>query len=261
MAWERTTLGRTGLEVGRLGLSAGYGRKLSAPMIEKSFEHGLNYLYWGSIRWANFGQALRNLKPRRDRAVVVLQSYSRIASLMHGSVERALRRIGYDYSDVLLLGMWNHAVPRRILDAALRIRERGLVRHIAISSHNRPLIPKLAANPDVAILHVRYNAAHTGAETEVFPQLQAGGVGPGVVAFTATSWAQLLSRKRVPAGERVPTATDCYRFVLTNSTVNVCMTGPKDDQQAEAAFEALRLGPMNDDEMAWMRRVGKAVHG
>jgi aryl-alcohol dehydrogenase-like predicted oxidoreductase len=261
MTWESTTLGRSGLEVGRLGLSAGYGRTLSTSMIERSFEQGLNYLYWGSIRWGNFGAALRNLKPQRDRAVLVLQSYSRIAALMHGSVERALRRIGYDYSDVLLLGMWNHAVPTRILDAARRVRDRGLVRHIAISSHNRPFIPKLAANPDIGILHVRYNAAHTGAETEVFPQLSTDGARPGVVVFTATSWAQLLSRKRVPAGERVPTAADCYRFVLTNSAVDVCITGPKDDRQAAAAFEALRLGPMSDDEMAWMRRVGKAVHG
>ena len=82
-----------------------------------------------------------------------------------------------------------------------------------------------------------------------------------MVSFTATSWAQLLSRKRLPAGERVPTAADCYRFVLANSAVDVCMTGPKDDQQATAALDALRLGPMSDDEMAWMRRVGKAVHG
>ncbi|MGA2184273.1 MAG: aldo/keto reductase [Bryobacteraceae bacterium] len=261
MTWERATLGRTGLEVGRVGLSAGYGRTLSASVVERSFEHGLNYLYWGSIRWRTFGRALANLKPQRDRMVLVLQSYSRIASLMHGSVERALRRIGYDYSDVVLLGMWNRAVPARILDAARRLRERGLVRHIAVSSHNRPFIPSLAANPDIGILHVRYNAAHTGAETEVFPQLPRDGARPGVVSFTATSWAQLLSRKRLPAGERVPTAADCYRFVLANSAVDVCMTGPKDDQQATAALDALRLGPMSDDEMAWMRRVGKAVHG
>jgi aryl-alcohol dehydrogenase-like predicted oxidoreductase len=107
---------------------------------------------------------------------------------------------------------------------------------------------------------VRYNAAHPGAETEVFPHLQQDGTRPGVVVFTATSWAQLLSAKRAPAGERVPSATDCYRFVLANPAVDVCITGPRDDEQAKAALEALRLGPLSDEEMAWMRRVGKAVH-
>ena len=254
-------MGRTGLEVGRLGLSAGYGRKLSTAMVERCFEQGLNYLYWGSIRWGTFGRALSNLKPQRDRAILVLQSYSRLASLMHGSVERALKRIGYDRADVLLLGMWNRHVPTRILDAARRVRERGLVRHIAVSSHNRTLIPRLAAEPDVEILHVRYNAAHPGAETEVFPHLPAGSERPGVVTFTATSWTELLNRKRVPAGERVPTAADCYRFVLSNPAVDVCIAGPKDDEQAAAALDAIRLGRMSDEELAWMRRVGKAVHG
>jgi aryl-alcohol dehydrogenase-like predicted oxidoreductase len=261
MVWERTTLGKTGLDVGRIGLSAGYGRTLSASVVEQSFEHGVNYLYWGSIRWPSFGRALQNLKPQRERVVLVLQSYSRIAALMHGGVERALRRIGYDHSDVLLLGMWNRWVPERILDAARTLHERGLVRHIAVSSHNRKLIPRFAVDKDVDVLHVRYNAAHPGAESEVFPYLPSNGARPGVVSFTATSWAQLLNGKRVPAGERVPTAADCYRFVLTNSAVDVCITGPKNDQQAAAALEALRLGPLSDDEMAWMRRVGKAVHG
>jgi len=41
----------------------------------------------------------------------------------------------------------------------------------------------------------------------------------------------------------------------------VCMTGPKDTAQTEQALEALRLGPMNEEELAWMRRVGRTVSG
>ena len=257
--WVRTTLGRTGLPVGRLGLAAGYGA--SVRMVERAFEHGINYLYWGSFRRGAYGQALRNLKPQRDRLVLVLQSYSRVAALVPWSVERALRAVGYDYADVLLLGLWNHEVSPRIFDAALRVRERGLVRNIAISTHNRPLAPLLAGNGDVSILHVRYNAAHTGAEKEIFPALAARGERPGIVSFTATSWRQLLDPKRMPKGERTPRAADCYRFVLTNPDVDVCLTGPKNDEQAEAAFEAMQKGPMSAEELAWMRRVGTAVHG
>jgi hypothetical protein len=39
------------------------------------------------------------------------------------------------------------------------------------------------------------------------------------------------------------------------------MTGPKDAAQMEHALEALRLGPMSEDEIEWMRRVGRAVSG
>jgi aryl-alcohol dehydrogenase-like predicted oxidoreductase len=110
-------------------------------------------------------------------------------------------------------------------------------------------------------LHVRYNAVHPGAETEVFPQLPAEAQRPGVVAFTATSWGQLLKSGKLPAGEKRPTGADCYRFAMSNPAVDVCISGPSNADQAKEALRALELGPMSADELAWMHRVGKAIHG
>jgi aryl-alcohol dehydrogenase-like predicted oxidoreductase len=239
-------------------MAAGYG--VPAAAVERAFERGVNYLYWGSVRRGPFGQALRNLKPQRERMVLVLQSYSRVAALMAPSVEMALRKLNFDYADVLLLGLWNHQPPPRILEASAKLRERGLVRHIAISTHHRPLVAELNADPGVGIVHVRYNAVHKGAEREVFPLLQSNGSNPGIVAFTATSWRQLMNPKKMPPGERVPTAADCYRFVLSNSSVDVCMTGPSKAAHVDEAVRATELGPMNDDELAWMRRVGDFIY-
>ena len=255
---EKRILGRTHLEVGLLGMAATYG--VPARAVEQAFERGVNYLYWGSFRRGPFGHAIRNLKPQRDRMVLVLQSYSRVAALMKPSIEIALRKLGFEYADVLLLGLWNHQPPPRILDASRRLRERGLIRNIAISTHHRPLVSSLSGDADVGIVHVRYNAVHTGAEREVFPLLPGNGNRPGMVAFTATSWSQLLDPKRVPPGERVPTATDCYRFVLSNPAVDVCMTGPANEAHATEALRALELGPMSVEELAWMRRVGDFIH-
>src|SRR4029077_2263985 len=148
----------------------------------------------------------------------------------------------------------------RILDASRRLRERGLIRHIAISTHHRPLVSDLSADPDIGIVHVRYNAVHPGAEREVFPLLAANGNRLGMVAFTATSWRQLLNSRRVPPGELVPTAADCYRFVLSHPAVDVCMTGPANEAQAAEALGAIELGPMRPDELAWMGRVGDFIH-
>ena len=170
--------------------------------------------------------------------VQVLQSYTRVAALIQPSVEIALR----------------------ILDAGRRLRERGLIRNVAISTHHRPLVSSLSANLDIGIVHLRYNAVHTGAEREVFRQIARNGNRPGVVAFTATSWRQLLDPTRVAPGERVPTATDCYRFVLSNPAVDVCLTGPASEAQAGEAPRAIELGPMSAKELAWMRRVGDFIH-
>ncbi|HXM43129.1 MAG TPA: aldo/keto reductase [Bryobacteraceae bacterium] len=176
------------------------------------------------------------------------------------SLERALRALRFDYTDALLLGLWNGAPPPRILDACRKLRDRGLVRYLAVSTHNRPLIARLAADPQFDIFHVRYNAVHRGAEREVFSQLPARNP-PGLVSFTATSWRQLLGHKRIPPSEKIPTAADCYRFVLTQPAVNICIAGPSDAVQFGQALDALTQGPMSDDEVAWMRRVGDAIYG
>jgi predicted aldo/keto reductase-like oxidoreductase len=65
----------------------------------------------------------------------------------------------------------------------------------------------------------------------------------------------------LPKNERAPTATDCYRYVLSRPEVDVCLTGPADAPQMDEALEALRRGPMTEDELAWMQRVGRAVAG
>ncbi|MBI4902031.1 MAG: aldo/keto reductase [Acidobacteria bacterium] len=245
------TLGRCGLVAGALGIGASYG--VPAAAVEEAFHRGVNYLYWGSIRRDGFAQAVRNLRSHRSRAVLVLQSFSRIARLMQRSVEKGLRTIGYDHADVLLLGYWNSPVPGRILDGARELRRRGLVRYLAVSSHNRPLLAKLANSSDFDIVHLRYNAFHRGAEQDIFPHLPAGG--PGVVAYTATCWGRLLNPARIASGERIPTAADCYRFALSHPAVNLCMTGPASMQECRDGLKALEAGPMDEEELAWMRRI------
>jgi aryl-alcohol dehydrogenase-like predicted oxidoreductase len=257
-SFHRTVLGRTGLEVCRLGVAASYG--VPAAAVERAFHQGVNYFYWGSRRSQAFGQAIRNLAPHRSRFVLVVQSYSRLGSLVSWSVERALRELRLDYTDILLLGLWNRPVPARIADACRRVKERGLVRFLAISTHRRPLVPNLVDHSDFDVFHLRYNAVHTGAERDVFPHLPAENR-PGIVSFTATNWRQLLGHRRIPKTERIPTASDCYRFVLTNPAVDVCLSGPANAEQMDHAVTALRRGPLSEVEQTWMRRVGRAIYG
>lgn len=268
VSFERAILGRTGLEVGRLGVASGYG--VPGAAVEEAFERGVNYMFWGSRRSQSFGAALKHLRPQRERIVLVVESYTRVGSLLSTSLERALRTLGFDYTDVLLLGLWNKLVPARILDAAQKLKQRGLARFLGVSTHKRSLVPRIAAGHDFDVVHYRYNAAHPGAEQDIFPHLPETSR-PGLVAFTATSWRQLLGQAplqgilpgthRIPKSERVPSATDCYRYVLTRPEVDVCVAGPANAAQMQQALEALTLGPMTGDQFEWMRRVGRAVAG
>ena len=256
----RVALGRSDLQVSPLGVSGGMG--VDAQSLRRALDRGVNYWYHGSLRRAGMTQAVRELVAagRRDELVIVLQSYARWGWHLERSVARGLRQIGIDHADVLLLGMYNKAPSERILERVDRMRDKGMFRHLAISGHERPAFVGYAADPRYRIVHIRYNAAHPGAEADVFPHVPAPSR-PGVVAYTATSWGQLLQSKRMPAGEMPLRARDCYRFVLSNPDFNVCMTGPKNAAQMDEALAALDAGPLSPEESKRIRRIGLHVSG
>lgn len=256
-SWERVPFGSTGMRVTPLGLGSHFG--LLARDVERAVERGVNYIYWGTRRRPSFAEAVRNLGPaRREDLVLVVQSYTRLSALMRPSLERALRELRTDYVDLLLLGWWNAPPPRKILDAALALKAAGKARAILISCHHRPTFEAFIDDPAYDGIMVRYNAAHPGAEREVFPRLSRRR--PGVVSYTATRWGSLLDPRFLPPGEPVPRPSDCYRFALSNPHVDVCLAGPSDAAQLDEALATLDRGPLAEDEMAWMRRVGAHVH-
>jgi aryl-alcohol dehydrogenase-like predicted oxidoreductase len=256
----RIALGRTGLRVGPLAVSGGYG--VDARSLRRAFDRGVNYWYHGSIRRPGMRDAVRELVAagQRDELVLVLQTYTRFPWHMEWSVARGLKQLGVDHADVLLLGWFNSAPREALLERAERMRERGMFRHLAISSHERPAFVGFANDPRFGALHIRYNAAHPGADHDVFPHVAVEGR-PGIVAYTATAWGKLLRAGSVPAGEPPLRARDCYRFVLSNPNFNVCMTGPRNAEELDEALSTIDAGALDEGEMARLRRIGQHVHG
>jgi aryl-alcohol dehydrogenase-like predicted oxidoreductase len=259
---SKVPLGRTGLMVSRLGLGSSYPAPKQA--YREAFDRGVNYFYWGSRRTEPMRDALRELLPQhRDELVIVIQSYARFGALVKRSLRKALRELGVDRADVLLLGWFNSAPAARIIDAAAELQHEGLVGHVALSGHHRPLFPTLIDDPRYGVWHVRYNAVHRGAERDVFPSLDGRNVSarPGVVTYTTTRWGHLCDPRRTPPGEKTPSGTDCYRFALSDEHVDVAIAGPGSEAQMQEALRALDLGLMSADEVAWMRRVGDHIYG
>jgi aryl-alcohol dehydrogenase-like predicted oxidoreductase len=155
------------------------------------------------------------------------------------------------------LSWWNGPQPERILEAGRRLREKGKARHLMVSCHNRPMFERFIKDETFDGIMVRYSAAHTGAEREVFPHLSARR--PGVVAFTATRWGTLVDPRAMPPGETPPRASDCYRFALSSPFVDVTLSGPKNEAELDEALVALEKGPLDEDEMARMRTIGAHV--
>lgn len=254
--WNQVTFGETGLKVSALGLGSSYG--LSGTDVERAFDRGVNFMFWGARRRDSFGEGIARVAARRrDDVVIAIQTYARVAATMETSVDCALRTLGVDHVDLLCLAWWDHVPAESIVDVARNLKQKGKARHLMVSCHDRPTFDRHLDVAGIEAMMVRYNAGHPGAERDVFPLL--GERKPGVLAFTATRWGSLLDPALTPKGERTPSATDCYRFALTNPHVHATLAGPRNGVELDQAMAALDRGPMTADEVAWMKRVGAHV--
>ena len=138
-------------------------------------------------------------------------------------------------------------------------KEVGLIKAVALSGHNRLLFHQLEKDKKIDIYHIRYNAVHRGAEKEVFQSLSDSD-DPGIVTFTTTRWTGLLNPKNLPPGEDPVKPADCYRFVLSHPRVHVAICGPNSPEQLREDLKALDEGPMPDEELERMRKIGDYIY-
>jgi aryl-alcohol dehydrogenase-like predicted oxidoreductase len=243
----------------RLGLATNYG--VDGKDLEWALEQGMNYVFWTP----NARKVTTSLKAalKRNRESIVLATGPTIG-FFGGSIkaacERLLKKLEADYIDVLQL-FWlgrTSAWTASTIDALISLRESGMVRCIGASMHDRKRAGKLAEESPLDMLMIRYNAAHPGAEQDIFLFLAKRR--PAIVAYTATRWGGLLKRPKGWDGP-VMSAGDCYRFCLSNPHVDLVLTGPKNGQQLREDLHDLKeKGPLSEQEMRWIREFGQVVH-
>jgi aryl-alcohol dehydrogenase-like predicted oxidoreductase len=251
----------------RMGLAGNYGA--TSDDVRWGAERGMNYWVWGAS-YGKVAAGIRDVIARdRDHHVVAMLGMAVAGWQVRRSVEGALRSLKTEYLDVFKLG-WLGVTSREsdgIYDALLKLKAEGKLRAIGTSIHDRPRAGRLAEDSPVDLLMIRYNAKHPGAERDIFPHLAARN--PGVVAYTALAWGQLVRPVKGiemppwPGGGATPpplTPELCYRFALTNPHVHVVLTGPRDRAQLEENLRALEQGPLPPEELAWVRQYGAELH-
>jgi aryl-alcohol dehydrogenase-like predicted oxidoreductase len=262
-SFTRVHVPALGRSVFRLGLACNYG--IDARGFEAALERGVDYVFWTSRRTGHLRESLRQALRRRRESLTVASgpSIAYFGGNVRRGAERLLRELGTDYIDALHL-FWlgtTSALTEGTVEVLQKLKAEGKIRAIAVSIHDRPRAGQLVAGSPIDLFMLRYNAAHPGAERDVFPHFPPPPKPrPAIVAYTATSWRKLLSSPRRWTGP-VMTAGDCYRFCLSSPHVDVTLTGPKTQQQLEESLSALERGPLSADEDRWMRAFGRAVHG
>lgn len=246
--------------VHRLGLAFDNG--IEPEGIEAALDRGVNYLFWlNTGKRAAHEVVKAALKRNREEYVFAGgASWGFFAGSLRRAAERLLRSFELEYLDVFQLywlgtmSAWTASVKQELV----KLREEGLVRAIGVSIHDRKRAAELAVESPLDLLMVRYNAAHPGAETDLFPSFAKRR--PITVAYTATSWRKLITP---PEGwdDRAMTPGECYRFCLTSPHVDVVLSAADNRRQLEENLDAMGKGPLIPEEDEWIRRFGDHVHG
>ncbi|MFO0618792.1 MAG: aldo/keto reductase [Polyangiaceae bacterium] len=249
-----------GKKVFRLGLATNYG--IDEDGVRAAIDRGVNFFLWTSRGDKGLRAPLRGaLGERREDVVVAgFATLGYFGWTVRRAADKLLRALGTDYLDVLLLG-WvgvGSALTDATQEELVKLRETGKVRAIGCSIHDRARAGKLAADSPLDLLMIRYNAAHPGAERDIFPHKR--DKTPSILAYTATDWRKLLKK---PSGWDGPVMTgpDCYRFQLSSPHVDLALTGPKTRAELEENLDGLAKGPLEPAEAEWMRAFGRVVHG
>ncbi len=257
----QTTLGATQLQVCRLGLSASYwpGKKT----VYRAIDEGVNYFFAYGFD-EQMMSVLRDLfKKERQRYVVATGAYNLLFTHQNllKTLDKRLRQLKTDYIDIFLfLGVMKpQHFPTHLREELRHLRETGKVRFVGMSCHDRQFAGSLASDGELDVFMIRYNAAHRGAEQDIFPYVTLHN--PGIVSYTATRWSYLIRRsKNWPEDRPIPTPGLCYRFVLSNPNVHVCLTAPTNMEQLEENIAEVQKGPLNQSERSLIEEYGDVVH-
>jgi len=257
----QTTLGRIGARIHRVGLSATY--RPGTRTIQRALDEGINLLFCFGID-SQMVSVIREIPPaRRERYTIVTGAYNFIWGYpnLRRTLEKRLRQLRTDYIDAFLfLGVTKpKEMPDEIFEEFARFKEEGKIRAAGLSTHDRAFAGELAKRGAVDLLMIRYNAAHRGAERDVFPFLQPHN--PAVISYTSTRWTYLMrAPKGWPKESPVPTAPMAYRFVLSNPDIHACLMAPASEKQFVENLAGIRKGPLSEEEMRFMRDFGDHVY-
>ncbi len=177
--------------VHRMGIALNYG--IDEAGFRAALDRGMNYIFWSPRNKRLTGAVREALKRDRERYVLATGPlFGFFGGSVRSACERALKVLQTDYLDLFQLNWLSKmsAWTEGTVSQLVKLKEEGKVRALGVSIHDRPRAGRLAEDSPLDLLMIRYNAAHPGAERDIFPHLYKRK--PAIVAYTATSWRRLL---------------------------------------------------------------------
>ncbi len=250
------TLGKTGLEVGVIGLGTEYlvevPRETVVSMVHEAIDRGVNYfdvLFAYEHYQSNFGAAF---KTKRDQVLITghlssgetdgqyrrTRDVAECEELFH----QLLTRLDVDYVDVVFLQNcdaeddYKQVVgPGGILELAQRLQREGKARFIGLSGHRPPVSGKAVRSGSIDVLMhpINLQGDATPGRKELYQECAKRGV--GLVGMKPFAGGGLLSGK----DSRTLTPVQCLSYALSQPGVSTLVPGVKDLDELRATLAYL----------------------
>ena len=286
------TLGRTGFQVSEIGLGGEYleGKPLKqvCNTVDAAMDAGINlldcFMSNPDIR-SDLGTALKGKRDKmyiqgHFRSIWKNGQYGRTmdVKVVQAFFEDLLRRMQTDYIDLGMIHMIDNAQEYEeifsgpILEYALELKQKGLIRALGVSCHN-PVQALRAAKTgliDLMLFSVNpaYDVLNENAErprklnNRFFDSMQElGGINPvreelyrycemhgvGITVMKSLAAGALLSDKTSPFG-RAMTVQQCMHYALSRPGVASVLVGM---QSPEQVADCVRYETMTPEDLAY----------
>jgi aryl-alcohol dehydrogenase-like predicted oxidoreductase len=268
-ATDRIAIGAKGLAISPICL----GWVRDPDTIAAAFDAGINFFFvTGDLHWPIYegtrrglAALLRRNRGVREQIVVAVASYVAQPEFARGPFQEVLEsvpRLGR-IDMIVVGGAHGHDFPAR----RERFREyvdRGEfgARAIGTSFHDRAAALRAINHAQIDLAFVRYNPAHPGARSDLFPALQPS---PARI-FNFKS----MAGHRTPGELRAlglgpelwrPRPTDYYRFALSSPEIDGILCALRDPRQVAALGRALASPPLDADEERYLIDLAKLSTG
>lgn len=295
------TLGKTNLVVSEIGLGGEWFNGLtpeeSKKIIDTADENGINYIdifMPQAPTRDNIGAALEG---RRERFIIQGhlctvyedEQYMRTRDIekTKASFKDLLSRLRTDYIDVGMIHYvdseddFKTVFEGPIYEYALELKEKGVIRHIGMSSHNPHIALKAVENGYIDVLMFSINPAYDmeASDTDIYDLMEFKGMekghlvadearqklyslcessGVAITVMKPLGAGTLLDAKSSPFGVAM-TVPQCIQYALDRNGVKVVIVGCHTVQEV---LEAVKYYDLSNEERSYSHifASGNSIH-
>jgi predicted aldo/keto reductase-like oxidoreductase len=265
-------LGRTGLEVSRLGYGAiklpGVSEEEAVALVNRAIDLGVNFIDTARCYGDSEAKLGRAMAKRRDEVVLASKVIRGSRQEAEEDIATSLKMLQTDWIDLYQI----HDVSMRqkyervtgpggALEALRAARDKRQVRFIGVSGHNLDVLLEAAETGWFDTIQVAYNLANTAPAERLLPRARELDI--GIINMKPLGGGNLpkpVDLAGKDGAEYQVTAAACLRFIMTNPDVTVVIPGMRAMREVEENVStAERFVPMTAEEARRLTEMASSL--